>query len=87
MLLMQAFGVTLILAAMAAKQSLAAAIKMLLVGFAWICMLFWLAVLFRLYISERFGEMFVPKIKYRYGDAETDLINYYFLGTVTSHLP
>lgn len=72
---------------MAAKQSLAAAIKMLLVGFAWICVLFWLAALLRLYVSNSFGEEFMPKIKYIFGDAQTDLIKYYYLGTVTSHLP
>lgn len=71
---------------MSGKQSLTAKMKLLLVGFAWICVLFWLAVLLRLYVSERFREKFVPKIKYRIGDAETDLIPHYHLGTVTPYL-
>jgi hypothetical protein len=54
---------------------MAAPVKMLLVGFAWTCALFWIAAVLRLYIDERFiDEKFVPKLSYKYGDAEGDLI-------------
>lgn len=69
--------------AMVVKHSVSAAVRLLLVVFAWLCALFWLAVIFRLYVSDRFSESFAPRILYKYGDAEADLFKKSSLANVS----
>lgn len=44
--------------------------RTLLFGFAWVCMLFWLVIVFRVNVYEPFKEAFTPDLSYHYEPAK-----------------
>lgn len=69
----------------AAGRNVRAAViaRTLLFGFAWVCMLFWLVIVFRVNVYEPFKEAFTPDLSYHYAPAKE---LHLFTGNVVPHV-